>query len=316
MGQSEPADKPKPVAQPRWRQALPFVVAIALMAVVLARIEWRAFLAHLAGVSHAAFLGFVVAFTLSLLAADSFATSNIYRRSIPGIRFRDVFVARGASYLPSLLNHHVGQAWLTWFMTRAYGVDVRRMIGATLLVYASWGGCVLGLACVALLAAGWPVGWLAPPLLLGLSYLGLLAVKPARLAENRVLGPLFEAGVLGHLSAMLVRLPHLLVLFFGTWLPFWFFGVKVPIREAVSYVPILMVAVTLPITPQGFGTRDALAALFFERFAALPTQEERLAAIAASTTATAIALLVVEAALGLLLLPRATRMVPPRADVG
>jgi len=143
-----------------------------------------------------------------------------------------------------------------------------------------------------------------------------LAVKPARLAENRVLGPLFEAGVLGHLLAMLVRLPHLLVLFFGTWLPFWFFGVKVPVREAVSYVPILMVAVTLPITPQGFGTRDALAALFFEKFAALPTQEERLAAIAASTTATAVALLVVEAALGLLLLPRATRMVPPRADVG
>src|SRR5262245_30073221 len=122
------SEKPTAPAQPRWRQALPFVVAIALMAVVLARIEWRAFLAHLAGVSHVAFLGFIVVFTLSLLAADSFATSNIYRRCIPGIRFRDVFVARGASYLPSLLNHHVGQAWLTWFMTRAYGVDVRRMI--------------------------------------------------------------------------------------------------------------------------------------------------------------------------------------------
>jgi hypothetical protein len=294
----------------RWRRLWPSLVAIALMAVVLARADRRAFFEHLARVPHAAFFGFVLCFTLALLAADAFATTAIYRRSIPLLRYREMFVARGASYLPSLLNHHVGQAWLTWFMARSMGVDLRRMVGTTLLVYASWGGCMLGLACLALPAAGMHSGWLALPLALGLGYLLLLAIKPAALEKGRVLGPLFEAGVGGHLHAMLVRFPHLLVLFAGSWLPFWFFEVRIPLLVALSTIPVLMVAVTLPITPQGFGTREALAVLFFERYATGATEAERIAAVVAATTSMGVTLLLVEGLIGLLLLRYATRMLP------
>jgi len=198
----------------------------------------------------------------------------------------------------------VGQAFLTYYVARAYRVPLARMAGGTLLVYVSWMGCLLGAGAVALLAAGQPL--LRPALALGAGvvYLAVIALRPARLARIKLLAPLFEAGLLGHLVALVVRIPHFLVLFLGSWLPFSFFGVDIPPIQALTYVPILMVAVTLPLTPQGVGTRDLVAVTFFERFAAGATHEERLAALAAATTSWAVAITLVEALIGLILLRR------------
>lgn len=285
-----------------WRAAFPFVIALGLVAFVLSRLDLRAFLRHLSRVSAPSFLAFTVVFMVALCAADSLATVLVYRKAVAPIRFRDFFVLRGASYLPAIVNHHVGQAFLTLALSRIHGVPLARVAGATLLVYASWMGCVLGLACIAIILMAKPLIWLAVPLGAGLLYLLVLALRPAALASMRLLSPLFEAGVSGHLWALVARLPHLCVLFLGTWLPFWFFGVRIPIPAAFAYVPIIMVAVTVPITPQGFGTRDVLAATFFEAYAPFPTKEERLAAIAASTTAFGVALTLVEIVFALLLL--------------
>jgi lysylphosphatidylglycerol synthase-like protein len=290
---------------PRWRRVLPFAVAAGLVGFALARLDFGAFAAHLARIRAAAFLASAAVFVLALLTADSFATVLVYRRTLARVRFGDFWVLRGASYLPSLLNHHVGQAFLTYFLAREHGVPLFRVAGATLLVYASWTGCVLGLGALAIVLNGQPAAWLALPLGAGVVYLILLALRPPRLARTRLLAPLFEAGVGGHLVALAVRLPHLVVLFLGTWLPFRFFGVDIPFAAAVAYVPILMVAVTLPLTPQGFGTRDVLAAAYFERFAAGATREERLAALGAATLSWGVALTLVEILLGLALMRRA-----------
>ena len=304
--------EPQRMEQPLWRRVLPFVIGAGLVAWVLSRVNWEAFTRALGGVSYLAFFGFIAVFLVALLAADSFATVHVYKRTVPSIRFGPFFLVRGASYLPALLNHHLGQAWLTWLLARVYRIELTRMAGATLLVYVTWGGCLLLIASAAIPAAGYSAVYAAVPLVAGLLYLGLLAVAPRRLATNRVLGPLFEAGVKGHVTAMITRLPHVVVLFLGTWVPFLMFGVDVPFSAALLYVPILMVAVTLPLTPIGLGTRDALAVQFFAPYVQAATEAERIAAVAASTMATAVALILLEAALGLALLRSATR----RIDVG
>jgi hypothetical protein len=291
-----------------WRTVLPFVVALVLVGFVLSRLDLHAFLVHLKRVSSPFFFPAVITFVIALCAADSFATVLVYRGSVANIRFRDFFILRGASYLPSILNHHLGQAFITLALARIHGVALARVAGATLLVYASWMGCILGLACIAILLVGKPLVWLAAPLGAGIVYLIILQIRPARLAQNRVLAPLFEAGVKGHLVALASRLPHLAVLFLGTWLPFWFFDVRIPVEAAFTYVPIIMVAVTLPLTPQGFGTRDVLAATFFEPYGPAGSQADRLAAIAACTTAWGIAITLVDIVFALALL----RLLPVR----
>jgi len=300
-------------AAPAWRRAAPFVLALGLSAFVLGRLDLHAFARHLASVNAPAFLLFATVFIFALLTADTFATVLVYRRSVAPIRFRDFWILRGASYLPSMLNHHVGQAFITYFLARRHGTPLARVAGATLLVYASWSGCVLGLGCLALWLNGQSLLWVAAVLGAGVLYLALIAARPRRLAETKLLAPLFEAGVTGHLVALLSRLPHLVVLFLGTWLPFRFFGVTIPFAAAAAYIPIIMVAVTLPITPQGFGTRDLLAAALFARYAPGDTDSARLSAIAAATTSMGVAITLVEAVLGFLLLRFATKDLEKRA---
>jgi hypothetical protein len=304
---------PEAAPAPWWRRALPFVLAAGLIALTLRKVDLRAFAHHVASVNAPAFLGFGALFMLALLTADAFATTIVYRRTVAPIRFVDFWILRGASYLPSLVNHHVGQVFLTYYIARGYGVPLARMAGGTLLVYVSWMGLLAGTGCVAMVAAGQPLLW--PGLIVGagLAYLAVIALRPAFLARTRLLGPLFEAGLGGHLVALAVRVPHLVVLFLGTWLPFLFFGVDIPFLSALAYVPILMVGVTLPITPQGLGTRDLLAVTFFERFATGATHEARLAAIAAATTSWVVALTLAEALLGLVLLRRALPALERRA---
>jgi hypothetical protein len=293
----------------RWRPIASVLLATAMVAWVMARVDWNAFVAQLLALRYAPYLAFMMAFVLALLTCDVVATRYVYRSTVAPVGFRELFVVRGASYLPSLVNHHIGQAWITYLLSRIHGVPLARVAGATLVSYATWGGCMLVLGAGALWAAELPVLWVLAPLVLGLAYLVVLWLRPAQLCERRLLAPLFEAGVGGHLRAMLLRAPHAAVLFVGTWVPFLFFGVEVPLASALIYVPILMVAVTLPLTPAGLGTRDALAITFFEGFVAAGTHEERLAAIAAATTTTVAAITAIDVALGVLLLPAATRLV-------
>jgi hypothetical protein len=299
---------------PWWRRALPFALAAGLIAFTLHKVDLPTFVRHVASVNVSVFIGFSLGFVLLLLTADTFATMRVYRRTVaPGARFGDLWILRGASYLPSLLNHHVGQAFFTFGVARLYGVSLARMAGGTLLVYVSWMGLLAGTGCLAMVMAGLPLLMPAAVVGAGLVYLAVIAVRPAFLARVKLLAPLFEAGLGGHLEAMLVRVPHLAVLFVGTWVPFRFFGVDIPFGAALAYVPILMVGVTLPITPQGLGTRDLLAVTFFERFAQGGTHEERLAAIAAATTSWVVAFTLTEGLFGLLLLKRALPAVERRA---
>jgi hypothetical protein len=298
---------PAPVVKPSplWKKALPFAIALALIGFTVSRIDLPAFARNIAAVNAPGFMLFAAAFVFGLLTADAFASAIVYRRAVAPVTFREFWVLRGASYLMSILNHHVGQAFVTYYVSRTHRVSLARIAGATLLVYASWMGLLLLAGAGAMVMAGWPL--LRPVLALGAGvvYLVVIAAKPAPLARIQFLAPLFEAGFVGHVVALVVRIPHFFVLFVGTWLPFWFFGVKIPLGAALAFVPIMMVAATLPITPQGVGTRALLAVTFFARYAPGATPEEQAAAIAASMTSFEVAFTMVEAVLGLVLLRRA-----------
>ncbi len=294
---------------PLWKRVLPFVVSIALLVVVFWRIDLRATSASLARANVGGFVAFTLVFLAALLSADVFGTLVVYRPVIGRIRFVDLLIVRGASYLPSLLNHHVGQAFVTVFLSRSRGVSLARVFGGTIVIYASWAACLLGLVMAAVVVSGSPAEWLILPLGAGVLYLLLIGLRPKVAQHVAALKPLFEAGIKGHLVAALARLPHALVLFFGTWLSFRFFEVEIPVGAALAYVPILMVAVTLPITPQGFGTRDLVATTLFAKFALGNSAGEREARVAAATLSFGVVLTILEAFLGLVLIRRATRLI-------
>lgn len=318
MSQAErtPSEQPvevsaTPTPVPLWRRVLPFALGAVLLGWVLYRTDLDQLVDAIGRTNYLAFLGFNIIFLLSLLVADSFATSFIYRRAVCPIRYRELLVIRGASYLPSLINHNIGQAWLTYFLSRVYKAPLWRVAGATLLVY---GTNLAGLCLIAALSLAFErerAPWLLPLLLAllaaGTIYMGIIAWAPKLLRDRPIVAPLFEVGVSGQLQAILLRLPHVGALFLGTWLSFAFFDVWVPPADALAVMPLLMFVVALPITPSGVGTRDVAAVQLLISFAPGAPEEGR-AAIAAATLSTFVALNIVAAVISPFFMRRASRM--------
>ncbi len=267
------------------RRVAPFVIAALLLAFVASRIDFKAFVAALTGLNVPMFLGFALIWQITLLGADALGNVAAYRLTMPEVRYGDFYVFRGASYIPGMVNHHLGQAYLTYLMARLAGLPVARVAGATLVSYAGWMGCLVGCVAVALPMTDLPMGIVPVLLVAGVLYLIVVHTKPAFLSRVSFLAPLFEAGLRGHAVSLAARIPHLLVLVLGTWVAYLFFDVSIPIGTALVYLPIVLVATTLPITPQGFGTRETLAAAFFLRFAGGATEAEQLGRLTAATTA-------------------------------
>lgn len=304
MEATEASEPPPP---PLWRRALGLLLTIGLIAFVLSRVELDAFIAALRGVSYSAFLALTLGFVLALLAADSFASVVLYRWTVAPIRYRDFFLFRGASYLPAVVNHHVGQAFLAYTLSRVYGVSLARVAGATLVVYASWAGCILTFGTGALAVQGDPK-WLVSLLVAGVAYLAIIALKPKWLVDRGLLAPLFETGVVGHLVAVAARVPHFVVIFSATWAIFEVFGIHIPWQAAALHVPVLMVLSTLPLTPLGFGTRDAFSSLVFAKYAT-GTEAEQLSQVGAATLSWGVGLMLANALVGAALMRFALRRV-------
>jgi uncharacterized membrane protein YbhN (UPF0104 family) len=141
----------------------------------------------------------------------------------------------------------------------------------------------------------------------GAVYAGALALRPRALAERGLFGPLFEIGIGGHIAAILVRLPHVFVQFLGAWVPFSFFGVHIPFTDALALMPVLMFVVTLPVSPQGLGTRDALSLALFSTYAP-GVGAERASTVAATTLSWLCILTVIQLAFSPLFMRRAYQL--------
>lgn len=296
---------------PLWRRALPFVVGGGLIAYVVSRLHFASFFHALRSINYASFVSFVFVFNGGLLATDAFATAAAYRRTIGRVRYSDLFIVRGASYLPSIVNHHVGQAWLTYLLSKIYRAPLWRVAGATLVVYATTFGALYAFMLLGLVLGDSPLAWLEQIasliFVLALAFLVVVKIKPAFLMRNQVTAPLAEIGVRGHLVLLLYRMPHIFVQFIGAWAPFWFFGVRIPLADALALMPIIMFVVALPVSPQGLGTRDALAIALLSRYA-MGGPEQRPATIAAATLSWLCALTLVQLVVSPLFLRWAYRL--------
>jgi hypothetical protein len=111
-------------------------------------------------------------------------------------------------------------------------------------------------------------------------------------------------GVVGHVKATLVRLPHVLVLILWHFLALRWFGVAVPALDALVYLPAVFFAAALPISVQGLGLSQAAAVYFFARYA---PGGQPAAVLAYSLAMTGVSL-VIQVSMGLVFLPAGKRL--------
>lgn len=280
--QENPAVRPRA----RVRQALPWLAAIALFAWLLHRVpldEVRAALRH---GSYLPLLVYVLLEFVLTLPADAWATREAL--AVAGVRrsFPELILARGATYLLSLLSYFASLGGIGWWVARG-GVQAARATGAVLLMMVT-NGIVLVLIASGGLLADLPPDRRALLVLLiagalaGIAvYLGIIASRARWLAGRSALAPLFEAGLAGHARAVLARAPHMLLLALLHWGAFRVWGIDIPFLRGMALMPVVLLISALPITPSGLGTTQVLQVLFFSAWADGATPEARAADVLA-----------------------------------
>jgi hypothetical protein len=256
----------------------PWLVAGGLLFYVFRTVKldrvWEAVL----GVGPVSVLLIALAYFVYSYFADVVATWATFRWFCAPLRFWDVAAIRGATYLLAIVNYNLGQGGIVYVVGKKRGVGVARATGTVLL---TMGVMLVALFMLAGIGSvfGDPhdtrlrlVRWICGGGLLGfVAYLGVIKLRPAFLARREVLRPLFDAGLVGHLKAWLVRFPHVVGHVVFQWLLLRLFHIDLPFAAAAMLLPIIFVIAWVPITVQGLGTQQVAALALLAPFStALP----------------------------------------------
>jgi hypothetical protein len=295
----------------RLTSLLPYIIALAALGWVF----WTTDLDRLkAALAHAPFTLFVLfsaAILLANCAADTFAMHRVFGWFGCHVRYRDLLVIRASTYLLAVLNYHLGQAAIVGYLSRARGVPIRKASGWILFIIGINVGTLFLLASVGATKAQ---GELAILRLIPIASVAgaitwaiLLRLRPRILAERRVLAPLFEMGVAGHVKGVLVRLPHVGVLCLWHFVSLRLFSIEVPVLDALMFLPIYFAAASLPLNVNGIGVAQIVAVTFFAPYSRDPSVDGRTAVIAYSLSTSVVSMLL-QLGLGLACIRRATRL--------
>lgn len=293
----------------RW---LPWLVALALLAFLVSRVEPDSLLEALGRGPWLILAAYIVLEVVVSLPVDAFGTrEGLAAAGIPR-PWSEVLLARGASYLLGLLSYVAGQGGIGFYLART-GVPVGRSAGAVLLLLVANGIVLVVIGAVSLgieLVRGSLEGARTDLLLLTiaaalagtLAYLGVIALRPKWLERFSFFAPLFEAGFGGHVRAILARFPHMLLLVLLHWGAFRVWGIAVPLVRGLALNPIVLLIAALPVAPGGLGTTQTLQVLFFGPWADAPTPDGRAAVVLAFSLVHHVIGLVVQAVAGLVCL--------------
>jgi uncharacterized membrane protein YbhN (UPF0104 family) len=254
------------------KRALPYAIAAAALAWVALTTNFHDVGRAWERVSWWKLLAITVPYLCALLVADSIALWVTLKVSLRvPLRFADVLLVRGASWLLALVNYGAGQGGIVWFLHRRHGVPIARATGAVLL---ATGGFLL--AVIAAVAGGLalqavpeaqPPAWLLWLVAIGFPvYLAIIYARPAFLAKSSLLEPLFSAGILGTIAATVTRAIHLAVLIAAHALAYRQFGIEIPFEACLVVLPIIFLAAALPISVAGYGAPQATAAVLLAQY--------------------------------------------------
>jgi hypothetical protein len=275
-----------PGLRARLRQFAPWLIGLAIVAVIATRVPFAQFRGSLGQGPHLALAAVELLLVIIVLGTDSLSTWL----GLLAVKIRwplaKVAAVRGATFLLFLLNYAVGHGGFGYYLYRS-GVSSLRATGATLFLIGTNLATLLVLtfAAWAITGAGAtnPTMWWS--LIVGnaafVAYLVVIALRPGFLARRELFAPLFDAGLRGHAFAIVGRLPHVTVVVMSYWVAMRVWGIPVPLGVGATLMPAVALATVLPISPAGLGTTQAALVFFFRDYAAGATADERTGALLA-----------------------------------
>ncbi|HNY64664.1 MAG TPA: lysylphosphatidylglycerol synthase transmembrane domain-containing protein [Deltaproteobacteria bacterium] len=268
-------DVPPRRRTPLWKRALPFATAGAIITYLFVHIDMHRFLAALLGADISLYLPWLVAFIVITFLLDTQNLALVLKEFRHPIAFRSALGIRGGTYLLMTIDHTLGLGALAYYLKHELAIPVMRSTGVMLFFNTITQLTLTIMATIGLI--------LVPPSSLPLRYFFILCIGflgsvlifvaamkklPSRGCGSRIrdlnlLKVFHEASWRSYCSLILWRGVYYLVFIGFFYIALRAFHMHVPLSILTAYVPIILMVVSMPITPCGLGTAQAAMLYLF-----------------------------------------------------
>lgn len=262
------------------KKLVPWAVACAIFAYLFRIYPPSQVLKALGYVNIPSFVAFAVVYFIFIYLVDSWVMQRVISRFSQQVRFNDIFLARGVTYLVMILNYPASQAAFAYYLKRRYGIAIFEALGIfvfivfvdilwiiTLALAGSFfqDYTVAGIQLretvqmIAATAYAFALVWLAfwrrwPEKVIG-KHLKIPFIEALR--KRRAFNIFTEAKFIDYLRVALMRTPIHLTIILYMYVIIHTFHASIPFIKILGNVPLIFFIGTLPITPGGLGTTNA-----------------------------------------------------------
>lgn len=259
-----------------WSRWVPIVLTAIIFGVIFWRIPFEAFWTAVSKAQLLPFFALMGSFSLCFFLVDCFVLTTLIRWFHGAIRYRELLPVRAVTYLVSIINTQLAQAALALYVNRRFRTPLGEISSTVMLLILLEATNLIFFATLGSLAfpGGMPFAFFVLPLVLG--FLWLLVIRTARgglgvlgrkLGANAVLSTFRRVSARQCLVVVLLRgsLFFLSLLVHSQGLTF--FGLDIPLRPLLTFLPIVYLVAALPITVAHLGTSQAAWIFFFGNYA-------------------------------------------------
>jgi hypothetical protein len=227
------------------------------------------------------FSAFAIAYFGFIYLVDAWVMTRVLDRFSYVVKFKDIFLARGFTYLIMILNYPASQAAFAYFLKRRYLIPIFEALGVfffIMFIDLIW---IVSLALVGSFfqdytVAGADLGHMVRVLAAGIYIFAFLWLAFWRRWIEKIFGGrihinfierirkrrafhIFErAKITDYLKFGIMRTPIHFTIIISMYVLLKTFDVYIPFTKVLGNVPIVFLVGTLPITPGGLGTTNAL----------------------------------------------------------
>ncbi len=295
-------------AQVRGAGTIPWLVTILIFSLTFSRVPFASVWRALAGARLVPYLAIMVPYSIFYLMIDTFCLTRVINWFNRPVAYRDVLPIRATTYLLTLVNSNLGQGGIALYLHRREAVPLFEVASSVLflmfvelyqLTFFSSLGVLLAPRAIDL-----PLGTVYAALY-GYLIIHLVLFRVgrdwlARRPAARILRSFRLASPRHYLLLILYKSPNFLMATVVYYVGLQCFGMRLPYRELLLFLPIIFFSAALPIGVAHLGAPQLLWIYFFGRYAPEPS-------LLAFSLATHFIFMTMNAALGVPFLPRATR---------
>jgi uncharacterized membrane protein YbhN (UPF0104 family) len=265
----------------KLKTVCPWLIAAAIFAYLFHKYPPAKVWQSLTYVNLLPFLGFSLFYFFFIYVIDAAVTGSILTKFTRKVALKDVVLARGVTYLIMVISYPASQAAFAYYFKRRYKIPIFEVLSTFLFIMFVDLWWIVTLAFVGSFFQDYTIGdvnlsrlvfttvmifygvyivWLAfwrrwPDK----GFWEFITPKFIERQRKREIFDLFaKATMADYLRTAVMRIPIHFTIIISFYVVIRTFGCNIPFVQILSNVPIVFLIGTLPITPGGLGTTNAL----------------------------------------------------------